>query len=80
MTQHRTNSDASCRNCWHFRNDPEFLEATFKGLSAMSSAWGSVRAEDGICQKHDRYLSPDAFCADFAPVTALLEAAKRSSG
>ena len=57
----------SCRNCTHFRNDPAFLEKIFKGLSALSSAWGSVRAEDGMCQRHDRYLSANAFCADFAP-------------
>ena len=75
----RSRDGESCRNCVHFRNDPEFLETTFKGLSAMSSAWGSVRAEDGICQKHDRYLSPEAFCADFAPALPLA-AAKRSSG
>jgi hypothetical protein len=77
MTESR--GDATCRNCWHFRNDPEFLEATFKGMSAMSSAWASVRAEDGICLKHERYLSPDAFCADFSLVTLPLAATKRSS-
>jgi hypothetical protein len=58
---------AACGDCTHFRNDPEFLEASFKGLSAMGSAWGSVRAEDGLCGRHDRYLSAHAFCADFAP-------------
>jgi len=73
------NGDESCRSCVHFRNDPAFLEATFKGMSAMSSAWGSVRAEDGICQKHDRYLSPDAFCTHFT-LASPLEAAKRLSG
>jgi len=68
MTQSRRDSGAACRNCAHFRNDPEFLEAAFKGLNAMSSAWGSVRAEDGICRKHDRYLSPEAWCGEFAAV------------
>ncbi len=61
---------AACRDCQWFHNDPEFLEATFKGLSAMSSAWGSVRAEDGLCRRHDRYLSANAFCADFTPQAA----------
>ncbi len=59
-----------CRACAHFRNSPAFLESIFPGMSAMSSAWGSTRAEDGLCLKHDRYLSADAGCADFTPVPA----------
>ncbi len=62
---------ASCRDCGHFHNDPQFLEATIKGLNAMSSAWGSVRSEDGLCLRHDRYLTADACCADFTPVAAV---------
>jgi hypothetical protein len=56
-----------CRNCMHFRNDPAFLEAAFAGMSAMSSAWGSTRAEDGLCLRHDRYLNAEASCGDFTP-------------
>jgi hypothetical protein len=63
-----------CRACAYFRNDPAYLEAVFAGLSAMSSAWGSTRAEDGLCLKHDRYLSADAGCRDFTPVAALAPA------
>ncbi|MSP93989.1 MAG: hypothetical protein EXR00_01860 [Alphaproteobacteria bacterium] len=65
---------AKCRNCRHFRNDPAYLEAAIKGLSAMSSAWGSVRADDGLCLHHDRYLSAEASCRDFQAeaVTAIL--------
>ena len=59
-----------CRACAHFRNDPAYLEAAFAGMSAMSSAWGSTRAEDGLCLKHDRYLSADAGCRDFTPPPA----------
>jgi len=61
-------SSAKCRHCRHFRNDPEYLESAFKGLNALSSADASVRAEDGLCLFHDRYLSADSSCADFAPV------------
>lgn len=57
----------SCRACVHFRNDPAYLEAIFSGYSTLSSAWGSTRAEDGLCLRHDRYLSADAGCCDFAP-------------
>jgi hypothetical protein len=31
----------------------------------MSSGDASVRADDGICLRHDRYLSARASCADF---------------
>jgi hypothetical protein len=55
----------SCRACVHFRNDPAYLESVFQGLNVMSSAWASVIAEDGICLRHDRFLSADAGCGDF---------------
>lgn len=57
----------SCRACVHFCNNPAYLEAIFAGYSALSSAWGSTRAEDGLCLRHDRYLSANAGCADFTP-------------
>jgi hypothetical protein len=63
-----------CRACAHFRNSPAFLESVFPGMSALSSAWGSTRAEDGLCLKHDRYLSADAGCADFTLPPALAPA------
>jgi hypothetical protein len=55
-----------CRFCRHFRNDAKFLEAAFPGLTAMSSAAGSTRGDDGICLLHDRYLGARSSCADFA--------------
>ena len=55
-----------CADCAHFRNDPNYLEAEFAGLTSLGSAYGSVRAEDGLCLKHDCYLAADFCCADFA--------------
>jgi glycosyltransferase involved in cell wall biosynthesis len=49
------------------RNDAKFLEAAFGGLTSLSSGFGSVRADDGICLRHDRYLSARSFCAEFSP-------------
>lgn len=66
-----------CRACAYFRNSPAFLESLFPGMSAMSSAWGSTRAEDGLCLKHDRYLSADSGCADFEAVGSPADAAER---
>jgi hypothetical protein len=62
----RENSPA-CRACAHFRNDPAWLEAVITGLATLGSAWGSVRAEDGICLRHDRCMSADGACADYSP-------------
>ena len=57
-----------CQFCVWFRNEPAFLEEIFTGLSSLGSAYASVRAEDGLCLRHDRYLSAHASCADFSPV------------
>lgn len=61
-------AERRCAACTHFRNDDGYLEAVFVGLTSLSSARGSARAEDGVCRRHDRYLSARASCADFAPV------------
>lgn len=58
-----------CRDCRHFRNDPEYLETVFKGLASLSSAYASVRADDGICLRHDRYLGAASWCGEFSPAT-----------
>jgi hypothetical protein len=59
-----------CASCAHFRNEPEYLEAAFAGLVSLGSAYGSVRAEDGLCLLHDRYLGAHCSCADFTARTA----------
>jgi hypothetical protein len=59
----------TCRHCRHFRNDAQFLETAFPGLTSMSSGYGSVRAEDGICLWHDRYLNVASSCPQFSEIT-----------
>jgi hypothetical protein len=56
---------AQCGRCVHFRNDRAYLEHVMPGLASMGSGDSSVRADDGICERHDRYLSARASCADF---------------
>jgi hypothetical protein len=56
-----------CGVCRHFRNDPAYLEAAMPGLASLSSASASVRVDDGICLRHDRYLGAERSCADFIP-------------
>ena len=51
-----------CIHCTHFRNSPAYLESVFKGLSTMSSGHASVRKDDGICLRHEVYLSASDWC------------------
>lgn len=55
-----------CGNCTHFCNDPAAIEATFPGLTTMSSAYASVRSNDGLCARHDVYLAFTDTCRDFS--------------
>lgn len=55
-----------CRNCTHFCNDPAYLETEMPGWSALGSAWGSTRVEDGICSLRGLYLSATQSCELFA--------------
>ncbi|MGC4016575.1 MAG: hypothetical protein QM755_18950 [Luteolibacter sp.] len=63
-----TKATRQCGHCRHFCNDPAMVESVFKGLSAMSSGYGSVRAHDGLCALHDVYLSYRDTCAGFEAV------------
>jgi hypothetical protein len=57
----------SCNQCRHFMNDPDVLEDELKGLTILSSAYGSTRANAGICRKLNLFLEPvRAYeCGDF---------------
>ena len=63
-----TTSERTCRQCRHFRNDAQYLETAFPGLASMSSGYGSVRADDGICTRHDRYLNAESSCVQFSGI------------
>ena len=75
MTAHAT-IRGQCRSCRHFRNAAEFIEAAFGGLTSLSSGYGSVRADDGICLRHDRYLTARSGCSDFSPQPPAVRAAQ----
>jgi len=59
------NKNNICLNCIFFRNDPQYLEGEFQGWSTLGSAYGSVRKDDGICSRHEEYLSANDFCDQF---------------
>jgi hypothetical protein len=56
----------ACAACRHFMDDPAALERAFPGFSAMGSARASVRAGDGICERHGVYVSAHDGCGDFS--------------
>jgi hypothetical protein len=64
-------SATHCGACRHFRNAAATIAAAFPGLDAMGSAYGSVRADDGLCALHDILLSSRATCAQFAPTESV---------
>jgi hypothetical protein len=66
-----TKPQGRCFACVHFRNDPAYLESVFKGLTSLSSGYGSARADDGLCLRHDRYLGARSSCPDFAPARVI---------
>jgi hypothetical protein len=57
----------TCLSCRHFRNAPRYLETVYKGLTSLSSAYASVRKDDGICLERDLYLSASAWCERHTP-------------
>jgi len=69
MRHGAADAEGQCRSCRHFRNDAKYLERAFPSLSSLSSGYGSVRADDGLCLQHDRYLSARSSCPDFAAKT-----------
>ena len=55
----------ACSRCRHFANASEELERAFPGLVTMGSGYSSVRADDGLCRVHDRYVTASHHCSGF---------------
>jgi hypothetical protein len=53
----------SCRECRHFQNDAAALEAALPGLKSLGSAHAAVRAHDGMCSFHGRYVAASSLCS-----------------
>ena len=58
----RDRNPRSCRSCRHFDNSAAGIEAGFPGMTAMGSGYASVRAADGLCAIHDRYVAAGSVC------------------
>jgi hypothetical protein len=54
-----------CAACRFFCSDPQELESRIAGLRSFGSGFASVRAGDGLCERHERYLPASAHCSSF---------------
>lgn len=52
----------ACRTCRHFEQRAAIIEAELAGLTALSSAYGSVRSRDGLCSVWGRYAADTSLC------------------
>jgi hypothetical protein len=55
----------SCLDCSQFNSAPLDVEAALPGLASLSSGYAAVRANDGLCARHDRYVAASSICAQF---------------
>jgi hypothetical protein len=55
----------SCLDCSQFISAPLDIEAALPGLASLSSAYAAVRADDGLCMLHDRYVAGSSVCAQY---------------
>ena len=63
-------SQPECKDCQYSVMRPDALEAAVPGLKILSSAYGFVRGETGLCQRHDKFVTAGSTCADFKGKTA----------
>ena len=57
----------TCASCRFFRAEPRAIEAAVPGLTTMGSGYASVRASDGLCDCHGRYVSATSHCGHHDP-------------
>ena len=65
MSDQTPPAQTQCSQCRHFRNDAKYLEIAFRGLTSLSSAYGSTRSDDGICVVDDYVANEWTFIPHF---------------
>jgi hypothetical protein len=59
-------NDAKCGNCRFFTGAPDALERAIPCVNILSSAYGSVCADTGLCERHGVFTTArSAACAQF---------------
>jgi hypothetical protein len=60
------NAAARCAACRFFTGAPGALERAIPGVNILSSTYGSVRADTGLCERHGVFTTPrSAACPQF---------------
>jgi hypothetical protein len=57
-----------CRDCRFFLGDAAALERAIRGLSILSSAYGAVRGDTGLCRRSDEFVTASGSCNAFERV------------
>jgi hypothetical protein len=58
--------ERSCAACRFFTGAAAALERALPGVNILSSAYGSVRADTGLCERHDVFVTArSAACPQF---------------
>ncbi len=57
-----TEQEPRCAGCRHFSGTARQIEALLPGLRTLSSAYGAVRSQDGLCSVHARYVAAYSSC------------------
>jgi hypothetical protein len=65
----------SCARCRFFEPAAQAIESELPGLRTLSSAYSSVRSDDGLCRQHQRYVAASSACAAYLDLTAVLQPA-----
>jgi hypothetical protein len=60
-------SEPGCGSCRYFCQSPHEIESQLPGMRSLGSGHASVRAADGLCRRHERYLGAASSCADYDP-------------
>ncbi|MHB8623465.1 MAG: hypothetical protein ACYC9J_09265 [Sulfuricaulis sp.] len=50
-------STQRCGACRFFTGEPAALERAIPGLNILSSAYGSVRANTGLCEQYESFVT-----------------------
>jgi hypothetical protein len=56
-----------CTCCAHLIRDPVEFERALPGILVLSSGQGESRGDQGLCQIHQRIVTPEMTCGHFQP-------------
>ena len=61
--------EGTCAGCVHLIQDPVEFESALPGILILSSGQGESRGDQGLCQIHQRLVTPEMTCRHFQACT-----------